>query len=61
MITARPQSTTQTDSGAAASDGGENLRVAGFRPDALPDVLPTVALTIEASLRWKATGALQTI
>ena len=53
--------TTQTFSGAPGSDGGENLRVAWFRPDALPDVLPSVALTIDAFLRWKATGAFQMI
>lgn len=53
--------TTRTFSGAPASDGGENMRVGWFRPDALPEVLPTVALTIEAFLRWKATGAFQMI
>ena len=53
--------TTRSFSGAAASDGGENLKVGWFKPDALPEVLPTVARTIEAFLRWKATGAFQMI
>lgn len=52
---------TRTFSGAPASDGGENLRVGWFKPDALPEVLPTVTLTIEAFLRWRATGAFQMI
>lgn len=53
--------TTRTFSGAPASDGGENLRVGWFKPDALPEVLPTVALTIEAYLRWRAIGTFQMI
>lgn len=53
--------TTRSFAGAPASDGGENLKVGWFKPDALPEVLPTVALTIEAFQRWKATGAFQMI
>jgi 8-oxo-dGTP pyrophosphatase MutT (NUDIX family) len=53
--------TTRRFLGTAASDGGENLKVGWFRPDALPEVLPTVSRTIEAFLRWKATGAFQMI
>lgn len=53
--------TTQTFSGTPVSDGGENLRVGWFETDALPEVLPTVALTIEAFRRWKATGVFQMI
>jgi hypothetical protein len=36
---------TRTFLGAPASDGRENLKVRWFSPAALPEVLPTVALT----------------
>jgi 8-oxo-dGTP pyrophosphatase MutT (NUDIX family) len=52
---------TRSFSGEPSSDGSENLKVRWFKPHDLPEVLPTVALTIDAFLRWKATGAFQMI
>lgn len=53
--------TTRSFSGAAASDGSENLKVGWFAPDALPETVPATARTIEAFLRWKATSTFQLI
>lgn len=47
--------------GEPASDGRENPKVRWLSPDALPEVLPTVALTIQAFPRWNATGTFQLI
>jgi ADP-ribose pyrophosphatase YjhB (NUDIX family) len=39
----------------------ESLAVGWFEPDALPEVLPCMARTVEAYGRWKGTGEFQMI
>ncbi|CAM5650754.1 NADH pyrophosphatase [Mycolicibacterium aubagnense] len=52
---------TRSFSGEAAVMDDESSAVGWFAPDALPDLLPNMARSIEAYVRFKNTGAFQMI
>ena len=47
--------------GSIGGDSGETLELGWFRPEARPDMLPNMSRSIDAYLRFKATGAFQLI
>lgn len=53
--------TTTRFSGVPTGDGDETLRLEWFEPGALPPVLQTATLAIDAFLRWRRTGTFQMI